>query len=307
MADARRFPRLWGPFAIAGAAAGWLSAGFLAHPVVNALPRDKQWPAALCAMVLAAATGVLIRRWCTGAQYRYAIDPPDPDEWSASDRTSRHVLAILAAGAITGGIVGVICNVELGVPIGAIGGVACAIVFVPVALAVIGAARRAQRARLGSVVAKSDRRAVWAILSMALAVTTLEAVPNWALHGRFGASPLPAFVLAVVAGVVVAALLIADARAFRGVESALDQLEPQENLTDDLHVQTDLGLGDDVGAHVARSTCAYRDRDRMLDVVRGDAELVRLAMRAAIRRGIIGSGLAFAAALAHAIAFASAS
>ena len=59
----------------------------------------------------------------------------------------------------------------------AFGGALCAVVFLPVCLVVIGAARRAQRARLGSIVAGSDRRTVWGILAIPFSsVTTPEAL-----------------------------------------------------------------------------------------------------------------------------------
>ena len=286
---------------MAGASAGWLSTGLLAHPRLNLFPRDMRWLAVVCATMLATVTGAIVRRWCVGARYRYAVDTGDPDVRMPGDRTVRHVIAILATGAIIGGVVGSTCDVDLAVLVGAIAGLECAIVFVPVGIAVIDAARRAQRARLGTLVAGSDRRAVWAILSTALATTTLEAIPDWSAASAHRAPlPLPALGLAVVAGMVVLIVLAADRRALRHAELALVELVPASGgLADDAPVEIDLGLGEDVGVHVARSTAAYRDRDRAIDRIRGDADRVRAALRRAIRRGNFSTAAVAAITLTH--------
>ena len=67
---------------------------------------------------------------------------------------------------------------------GCINGFASAVVFVPVVLAVVRAARASQRARLGTLVAAVDRRAIWSILAAALALTTLEGTLDWFVADR---------------------------------------------------------------------------------------------------------------------------
>src|SRR5689334_10915360 len=69
MADASRFPNLAVPFALVGAAAGWLSAGLAQHPFVYAPDSTFRGVTAAVAAVLAGATGVLLRRWCVGQRY----------------------------------------------------------------------------------------------------------------------------------------------------------------------------------------------------------------------------------------------
>src|SRR5262249_14680243 len=140
------------------------------------------WPVATAAAtVIGALTGAALKRACIGRRYDYEIGEPDPELRPATDFWPLHAGLVLAAGAATGGAVATLtpgCSTQAECVLGGIG---CALVFVPVCLAVVAAARRAQRARLGSLVAGSDRRAVWAILAMLLAVMTLEPVflPSW--------------------------------------------------------------------------------------------------------------------------------
>jgi hypothetical protein len=307
MADAQRFPHLFAPFAIAGGIAGWLSAGALAERHVGALPWTMQPLTAVYAIVLGALAGAVVRRSCIGARYRYELEPPNPDVRPPSDHPVWHVLAVLATGVLTGAAVGANFSAVRAL-IGAAGGLACAIVFVPVALAVVAAARRAQRARLGTLVASSDQRAVWSILAATLAATTLEALPEWWRSPLpYLASPLPLVALATAAGaaLVVGTALAADAHAFRRVNAILVGLQSVEHAGDGgdgAPAEIDLGLGDHVGAHVAPAASAYRDRDRTLDLVRGDPVRVREAMRRARRRGLVGLALSLAMLLAHVVA-----
>ena len=53
MAHRTRFPHLALPFAIVGAAGGWLSAGLLSNPLMRMTWPGKEWAAGLIAMVLA--------------------------------------------------------------------------------------------------------------------------------------------------------------------------------------------------------------------------------------------------------------
>lgn len=274
MADARRFPRLELPFAIAGAAAGFLSAGLLANPRVNLLWRDQQPIAVIAAAIVASVTGHAIRRLCIRKKLTYELDDPDPLERGPRDRALIHGALIVLAGALVGAIVGAACGCPDGAAFGILSGAACALVFVPVGLAVVAAARSAQRARLGTLVAGSDRRAVWSILSTALAVTTLEALPDWQAAPS---PPWPACAIAIIAGAVVLGTFAFDARASRVVEGTLAGLSAPPD-TREVAPAIDLGLGDDVGAHVARGKVAYRDRDRVVDLVRGNPSLVRAAM-----------------------------
>jgi hypothetical protein len=152
MADARRFPRLELPFALVGAAGGFLSVGILSHPFVRFVDLDARPLTVVVATAVALAAGAVVRKMCIGRRYAYRIDEPAHD-------------------------------VNGTVP-GAFNGFASAVVFVPVVLAVVRAARASQRARLGTLVAAVDRRAIWSILAAALALTTLEGTLDWFVADR---------------------------------------------------------------------------------------------------------------------------
>ncbi len=289
MADTSRFPPLVLPFAITGAAAGWLSAGLAGGRGVFSQPL-----VAACATVVAALTGAILKRLCVGRRYQYELDPPDPELRPATDNGLLHTVIVLLAGGATGGLLALTdpyCCTRLGC---VVGGAAFAIVFVPVCLAVIAAARRSQRARLGSLVAGSDRRAVWGILAITLGVTTLEAVPEWPeWRGHAGPMPLVALALAVLTGVVTLAVRRRDASALQRAKGEIDagllargddRAEPDEDAVPSL----DLGLGDEVLGRIARGAAAYRDRARTVALVRGSPEVALHELRRAVWRGTVG-------------------
>jgi hypothetical protein len=188
---------------------------------------------------------------------------------------------ILTAGTIVGAIVGATCGWSDATATGALNGFLCSIVFLPVAFAVLRSARAAQRARLGTLVARADYRAVWSVLATALALTTLEAVPDW-LARKDGSV---AVAIACACAAVVIASLSFDGRARRSVRATLADLAEPSPFADEAPHTIDLGLGEDLGARIARGDSAYRSRDRTLALVRGDASEVRTAMNRAIARG----------------------
>ena len=53
--------------------------------------------AAVVAMVFAALTGLLLRRWCVGKRHSYALDPPDPSERAPMDAWQGHVAVMVVA------------------------------------------------------------------------------------------------------------------------------------------------------------------------------------------------------------------
>lgn len=308
MADPSRFPRLTLPFAIVGASAGWLSAGLLANPLVRMMQGGKQLLTAFLAMVFAGATGALLTRWCIGKRYAYELLPDDPSVRAPGDRWWRHVTAVLAAGAATGALFAALCDTYGGPSSGAVTGLCCAGAFVPVCAAVIVTARRAQRARLGSIVADSDRRAVWGILALTLAVATLEAIPDWPASAKGEVEiPTPVIWMMLAAGLATLAILIADERALRRARVAIAPGLEQRSAADIDPLDTavpglDLGLGDGVLARLARSSSAYRGRDRTLALVQGSPEQALAALRRAVRRGAVSLAVIGAVAACHAAA-----
>ena len=304
MADAARFPGLTLPFAITGAAAGWLSQGLLQHPLVVPAPLTPRVVAAGTAAILGGAAGFLVTRWCAGRRYGYEIEAPDPTTRPPTDRWPRHAAVLLAAGAATGALVGEVSFfAEPG--LGALLGLACTLPFLPVFAAVLRSARRAQRARLGSLVAASDRRAVWGILATLLAASTVGAVLDW--HAPFAGDlggPLPAVAFLALSTLCILSVLLLDVLALRRVKGALPPvLAPSDSTSptvEDGTPRLDLGLGAGVHHQVARTGPVYRSRDRAVAVVEGDPREALAALRRAIRRGAAGIVVALGAMGAHA-------
>ncbi len=294
MADAARFPHLALPFAITGAAAGWLSAGLVQQPIGYDMDVGlRLWGAGLAALA-GLVTGLLIRRWAVGPRYDWQVDAPDPGARPRSDSWSRHVLTIVAAGVLVGGALALLCDplhIVLEAPLAALGGGLCAVPFVPVLAAVLHFARRAQRARMGSLVAGSDRRAVWGVLAATLLLASLEGLLDNCLHdvtALEGSGVVWALVAACSA--LVALVFAADLAAFRRARRALlPGLSLRESASlateDDAVARLDLGIGDDVQARVRHDGAPYRTRERLLGLVTGDARLALSALRGALLRG----------------------
>lgn len=304
MASSSRFPHLALPFSFVGAAGGWLSVSFLSNPLVRMTWPGKEWVAAIIAMVLAGAAGALLTRFCAGQRYAYQLDTPEPDVRLTSDSWPRHIATVLLAGALTGLAVSVAFDTYRGPIIGSLCGLCCAIAFVPVCAMVIVTARRAQRARLGSIVSASDRRAVWSILATALSVTTLEAAPNWtAALAKERDFPLPALVMWGCSALVIGWVLAMDVRAHRAAKRAtaegLTAAEDDGAVVEADISKLDLGLGDGSWERRTRSASAYRGRDRTLALVQGDPAQALWALRRAARRGMAGLAIAAVVLLGH--------
>jgi len=291
MADAARFPHLALPFAITGAAGGWLSAGLVQQPLLAEMDVSFRLVTAGVAAAFGLATGFLLRRWCVGRRYSFQIDSPDPELRPASDTWVRHLPTLWLAGTLTGGIA---CSLSrmCTASFGALGGLLCTLPFLPICAAVLSTARRAQRARQGSIVAGADRRAVYGILAVALLIATLEALPDdpapattW-LEG-----PLPGLALFAAATICILVILVADALALRKARSLVvpglarkDEIDP--GLERDNAARFDLGLGRAVHARLAKSTSAYRGRERALALILGDPERAIATLQRAVRRGV---------------------
>jgi len=296
MADGSRFPKLAPPFAIAGAAAGWLSAGLLSHPLLGVTYDEVKPLAALGTTVIGAVTGVLLKRLCLGWKYSYELEPtPEFRPWT--DAIGYHVIVLLLAGAAAGALVAALDAANGGTLGGAASGAVSAILFLPVCLLVLASARRAQRARLGSIVAGSDRRAVWGILAAALATATLLAAIDWPA-ARLAEVEKPLPVVFILCGTVAVTLVVL-ALDLRALKRALAALAPGLSngedcatpLVDPFVPRVDLGLGDDLASRLARSATAYRGRARAVALVQGTPELALFALHRAIRRSVAGLAL----------------
>lgn len=292
MADGSRFPRLAPPFAITGAAAGWLSAGLLSNPLFGVTYDGVKPLATLGTMLIAAVIGVLLKKLCLGWRYSYEIETPSPEDRPTSDRIGYHVFIVLLAGAAAGALVAALDDAHGGTLGGAASGAFSAVLFLPVCLLVLSSARRAQRARLGSIVAGSDRRAVWGILAAALSATTLFAALDWpAAHLEDTEKPIAALFILLATALVTLVVLAADLRALRRAQAALAPgLSTGEDgpapFVDPSVPRVDLGLGDDLASRIARSAAAYRGRDRAVELVQGNPEQALGALHRAVWRGV---------------------
>jgi hypothetical protein len=288
-------PALAPPFAIVGLAAGWLSDGLLANPLVGIAAHNNQLAAAAASAAVGWALGVVLTRRMAARDALGAT----PLRWPV-------LCAMVAAGgAAAGCFVG---GLELGTMNGALtgagNGALSALAFVPVCALVLSFARRADRARQGSIVAASDRRAVWGILATALAVTTLAAAADWPAAQRHAASePWAAAAMAAGAGLAVLAILLADVAAFarvaRAVRGDLALRDPDDARVADDVPALDLGLGEDVRARLTRGAGAYRSRDRAVALVLGSTGEARGALGWALLRGVVGLSLVAAVASGH--------
>jgi len=287
------------PFALVGAAAGWISVVFLANPFVGLACLGEEPLAAATTAIAGAALGA----WLERSVARTAAGPfPDP-------RAGRRlVMGALVAGAASGATAGAIEFRAAGAAfVGLLSGIGCAVAFLPVAALVVAAAARAARARMGSIVAASDRRAVWSILAVTLAAATLVTLPAWPASVDAGMDPPTALLgLATVATVAAVAALAWDIAA----SSKLERVAREAALFDDgagLDVRgadravprLDLGLGGEVRARFAAGPVAYRSRPRVVALLLGDADIARDALRRAVRRGTVGVAVTVLTLLGH--------
>jgi hypothetical protein len=301
MSDPARVPSLVVPFAIVGAAAGWLSGDFLRNPLVQVSDSGVAAPATAVGAVVAAGIGAALTRWCAVRM-----------DWEPAWTTWRRLAtAVALGGAVVGGVVTAFVDASFQyVHVGAGLGVLASLAFLPVCATVMAAAKRAERARHGSLVAGSDRRAVWAILMAALSVTAGAVAIDWPLThvaDPYGHVPPPWLAVAVLAGAlaVLAVCLRADWAALARVRAVTAGADVEErdagSASPDLpHV--DLGLGDDVRALVARGSATYRRSERALALVVGSPAEAALALRRAIRRDALGLALTAVVVGVHAVA-----
>jgi hypothetical protein len=301
MARDERMPEIAYPFAVVGAAAGWLSAGFLNNPLIDLSARRDSLLAALCTTVIAAGVGANLTRRCVPA----AVWVEPGAVWI------RLALAQSVGGALAGMIVGGLgWLTPRGAFSGVIAGAICGLAFLPVSALVLAAARRAYRARHGSIVAGSDRRAMWGIMAAALAAATLVGALDWpAAALGFAETPWVPLGMAVACAAGTFGLIAADAVALLRVRRlaraarSMEKRDPGEGPAEgDPAPAVDVGLGDGVLAQMHRGAAAYRDRSRAVALVLGDPEQAVGELRRALARKAVGLALIGAALAGHACA-----
>ncbi|WP_437679946.1 hypothetical protein [Sorangium sp. So ce131] len=319
------------PFGAIGLVGGWLTADQIGRPE----PALRLLLTSITPIV-AALLGSYLTRQIGGvgpgaraenAGWAEGTTPVEgPGQWT---RRGPIVAGLLALGAI--GVAGVANGMAIGVMFGPPGlvfgaafGAVCSLPFMPALAVVLLAASRVGRARAGSIVAASDRRAVWGATAGVIAAAVLAA------RAWIGAHVVAELGHAVagVALAVVGALVVADAVALarvvklprgrtevgesgdgvemgeggeagdddaRGAESAACAGALGASGAAGSAERVDLGLGDDVHVEVVRPTHAYRGVRQIARVVRGNRERAAAALRGALVRG--GTVLAVGAAL----------
>ncbi len=287
-------PRLFAPLAVVGAAAGWLSAEVLDNPIAGVTPSHAGGVAAAAAAVMGALGGAILQRWCA------------PRAWTSAGATWMQVaVVVLGGGAASGAVTGGVAFASgQGATSGLLAGLGVGLVFLPVCALVVAMARRAARARVGSLVASADRREVWAVTAAALAVMTAAALPDV----MAGERPLVAWAIGCGAVLATLALLAGDALAWAAVwrlareAERMDLREGPAGEAEGALPTIDLGLGHEVRARMARSAAAYRGQDRAAALLVGSFAEARAALRWGVARKALACLVAAAALGGHALA-----
>jgi TPR repeat protein len=285
MQNTNRMPQIAWPFALVGASAGWLWPAFLANPLVDCSYRSDSLPAAACGLVVASGVGAVLTKRCK----------PTVD-WAGPGATWIWlVLTVVLGGAVAGAALAALTwRTREGVFGCGFGGVACGLTFLPICAVVVAAARRAARARLGSLVASADARTMWSTAITAVGVSTLLATADWpASMDATVPRPIAALAIAMSAGLAMIALLAFDLRAWaelRRIEHARSHmvaLSP-ENDDDTPAPEIDLGLGNELVVALERQGYAFRSSERIAARTRGSPAASRVALRSALRGKMVG-------------------
>ncbi|HZO12946.1 MAG TPA: hypothetical protein VFB62_06800 [Polyangiaceae bacterium] len=290
IASAERMPRLEAPFAILGAVVGWTSARFLENPWVGVSSELN--------VTLAMTFGAL-----GGALLGFKLRSPAFSRRRAAGLYAMRWVAGL--GIMMGALLGALSVGDYGLMTGAMVGSLCGLASAPLCSAVLYAARAAERARLGSIVAFSDRRAVWGMLAAAAALVSLAALPDLpAWRGGTVSFPWLSTLAAIGALLVVYCEVRQNREALRSLESLLENARPR----DDDRVphadvpRVDLGLGNEMHSQVMAEGVSYRGADREVGLIVGAAAEVRAALARALRWANARLALTVLVVLAHAIA-----
>jgi hypothetical protein len=277
-------PSLAKPFAAFGAAAGLFA--ILALGSFRDAARDVSPLAPMLVTAgVGALVGVTLRSW-------HRLHSP----LLAREAVILWVAIITGlAGAVSGGVVGLLTWGVDGFARFAVGGAAVGLVFVPSCLVVFDAARRAGRGRHGSLVAATDRRTVLSTVLAGIAFAGATQVPAvLSANVSNDLEPLLQVGLSLVVclGATVAILVLQ--RRDRGARASLEAVAkdaawldraPDGDADDDLAVAAgavDLGMG---AEQWTRTTDAnYRLSGRPDVLVKGSIELATAAFEECARR-----------------------
>jgi hypothetical protein len=280
-------------FALITGVVGWLWCHLFTNPLLGLAGPGPGARTAACAALAGAAAGLLL------------APGPDQEGRPPGPSPARITAVVLAGGALAGGLA-VLVHAPENAGLGLVYGFLCAVPLVPAAAIAIAILRRAGRARRGSVVARSDGRALVGTAAGILGCSTGLALFDWpAARAGAGAPPHEAVVLLVAAAALVLVVLLADLAALVRVErwaSRIAGLEGDPPAIEVLPVgRVDLGVGDTIAASPALGT-AYRGGGRPIACLVGDVDDALAALRRSIRRGAATLALLEAVGLAHGVA-----
>ena len=282
-----RFPPLAVPFAALGGAAAWLWCD-LVHRL--------HFGAAFAPREHLAVAGAALVGGCGGA----LLGPPRPTEEVPAPQPSLvWVTTIMVCmGLVAGLLVSWIIAPEDQLGSGALEGMLSAAPLVPLGLRLIAARGRADQARPGSIVARSERRAVFALLAAAIAgLTTLALPASVAAMEGYVEGPHDTLWMTAFAGAIGLSVLLADAVASIRLTRLVAQLGRGESEA----VGVDFGLGDDVALRAEAGT-AYRGGGRTVTMAVGDPHQAQATLKRSLLRGAVVLGFIEIVAVAHGLA-----
>jgi hypothetical protein len=180
---------------------------------------------------------------------------------------------------------------------GAFGGMLSAMLLVPVGMRLVAAQSRAEEARPGSIVARTERRAVMSLLAAAIAGLTLPAMPAAiaAVEGHSKPSHDALLITAAAAALGLGVLLVDFVASIR-----VRRLDARIAQGEGPATDVDFGLGDDVASRI-EAGAAYRSARTVTPSV-GDPLQAQGALRRSLTRGAVVVGLIELVALGHGLA-----
>jgi formylglycine-generating enzyme required for sulfatase activity len=287
-----RSPRLWLPFAVLGVAVGDAASRLLTSPIVEIADLEP-----VVAVVLSGIAAALVGVWLT--HLARAEERADGGEGDALRGWTWRVFVVVPVGGVVGAAVSWLSpHGDFGSGVGL--GLACAVAACPLCVAIVHAAIRARRARLGSIVAAVDLQQVYGSLGAAIALAALPSAISWPLVRAEGARPPWLACAAVVVGGMLAASELSLGRAALRRLGGLvaDLAEPTRAVAASDVPSFDLGLGEGVAARV-EGGFSYRGAERETALVIGDVDEAKAAIARAVRWSFVRVAAVVVVALVH--------
>lgn len=260
------------PFAVLGAAGGWLTLdafglapGAGHHEHLHGIVGDRETVVQAVLLLTTPLVAGLVGRWVSSPR--------------SKDHAFRFVVSTVGGGILNGGLVGACAFPLFGAIPGAVYGGLVSWAFMPFLVPAYVAARLA-RARPGSLLASVERRTVWAVTLVSVAAGVL--FESWGAVARpeptAGSVGELAMLVAAFAGCALIAL--ADGLALRRAGSlAAHPLVPRSSREAERTI--DVGVGDAHWEEAEGVTGAptYRERERVARVYSGDPRRAHAAVR----------------------------